>query len=160
MTSGFAGFANYAQALGDGNFIASIGRMLLFGVVQVPVMIVLATILALLLESAWRSGPACSAPPTSCSRRPRRDRHHLVVVPLRAGAQPDRRRRRLDGSEVDSRRRHRAVVDRQHRHLELRGYNMLIIVARCSKAIPNELYEAARVDGATPFQIAWRIQIS
>ena len=48
VTSGFAGFANYAQALGDGNFIASIGRMLLFGVVQVPVMIVLATILALL----------------------------------------------------------------------------------------------------------------
>ena len=45
VTSGFAGFANYAQALGDGNFIASIGRMLLFGVVQVPVMIVLATIL-------------------------------------------------------------------------------------------------------------------
>ena len=36
MTSEFAWFDNYAQALGDRNFIASIGRVLLFGVVQVP----------------------------------------------------------------------------------------------------------------------------
>jgi multiple sugar transport system permease protein len=38
------------------------------------------------------------------------------------------------------------------------GYNMLIIYAAL-KAIPPELYEAARVDGATDLQIAWFIRI-
>ncbi len=38
------------------------------------------------------------------------------------------------------------------------GYNMLIIVAQL-KSIPGEVYEAAKMDGAGPFQVAWRIQI-
>jgi len=38
------------------------------------------------------------------------------------------------------------------------GYNMLIIYAAL-KAIPSELYEAARVDGANDWQIAWHIRI-
>ena len=38
------------------------------------------------------------------------------------------------------------------------GYNMLIIYA-AMKGIPPELYEAARVDGASEWQIAWNIRI-
>jgi multiple sugar transport system permease protein len=38
------------------------------------------------------------------------------------------------------------------------GYNMLIIYA-AMKAIPTELYEAAKVDGANEWQIAWNIRI-
>jgi len=38
------------------------------------------------------------------------------------------------------------------------GYNMLILYAAL-QAIPPELYEAARVDGASHWQIAWRIRI-
>ena len=38
------------------------------------------------------------------------------------------------------------------------GYNMLIIIAQL-KAIPGELYEAAKVDGAGPFRIARSIQL-
>jgi multiple sugar transport system permease protein len=38
------------------------------------------------------------------------------------------------------------------------GYNMLIIVAQL-KAIPGEIYEAARIDGASPFRVATSIQI-
>ena len=38
------------------------------------------------------------------------------------------------------------------------GYNMLIIYA-AMKAIPPELYEAARVDGANEWQLAWHIRI-
>ena len=38
------------------------------------------------------------------------------------------------------------------------GYNMLIIIAQL-KAIPGELYEAARVDGAGPWRIARSIQL-
>lgn len=38
------------------------------------------------------------------------------------------------------------------------GYNMVIMYAAL-KAIPNELYEAARVDGASGIAIAWHIKI-
>ncbi len=38
------------------------------------------------------------------------------------------------------------------------GYNMLILYAAL-QAIPQELYDAAKVDGASGFQIAWRIKI-
>jgi multiple sugar transport system permease protein len=47
----FVGFANYTRALGDSDFLASFGRVALFGVVQVPVMMVLAVGLALLFDS-------------------------------------------------------------------------------------------------------------
>src|SRR5699024_12650336 len=52
VESMFAGFDNYVQAHSNANFVVSIGRIVLFGVVQVTVMIVAATILALLLETA------------------------------------------------------------------------------------------------------------
>ncbi len=58
VTGRFAGFDNYVTALNDAGFVGSIWRMLLFGIVQVPVMIVLCTILALLLESASARWPA------------------------------------------------------------------------------------------------------
>jgi multiple sugar transport system permease protein len=38
------------------------------------------------------------------------------------------------------------------------GYNMLIIYAAL-KAIPTELYDAARVDGASEIQISWYVRI-
>src|SRR5690625_2070449 len=59
VESMFAGFDNYVQALSNANFIASIGRMVLFGVVQVTVMIVAATILALLIEAECAERTSC-----------------------------------------------------------------------------------------------------
>jgi multiple sugar transport system permease protein len=47
----FAGVGNYTRALADSDFIASFGRVLLYGVVQVPIMMVLAGGLALLFDS-------------------------------------------------------------------------------------------------------------
>lgn len=38
------------------------------------------------------------------------------------------------------------------------GYNMLIFLAAL-QAIPHELYEAARIDGATGWQLTWHIKI-
>ena len=38
------------------------------------------------------------------------------------------------------------------------GYNMLIIVAQL-KTIPNEVYEAAKVDGASSWRVAFTIQL-
>jgi multiple sugar transport system permease protein len=41
---------------------------------------------------------------------------------------------------------------------EFVGYNMIIMYAAL-RAIPVELYEAAEIDGAGPFRIAWSIKI-
>ncbi|WNM31975.1 sugar ABC transporter permease [Streptomyces sp. Li-HN-5-11] len=50
-TNVFAGFGNYLAALRDSAFTTSLLRVLLIGVVQVPVMLGLALLLALLLDS-------------------------------------------------------------------------------------------------------------
>ena len=47
----FGGFSQYVQVFQNAPFWASIGRVLLFGVVQVPVMLGLALLFALLLDS-------------------------------------------------------------------------------------------------------------
>ncbi|SEE09887.1 carbohydrate ABC transporter permease [Streptomyces sp. TLI_105] len=51
QTTRFAGFDNFLDALHDADFTASLGRVALLGVVQVPVMLGLALALALLLDS-------------------------------------------------------------------------------------------------------------
>src|SRR5207248_4874179 len=51
-TVGFGGLNNYANVLGDPKFYSSVGRVLLYGIVQVPVMLIFALVLALLLDSA------------------------------------------------------------------------------------------------------------
>lgn len=48
----FVGLNNYATALTDPEFIAGFGRVALFGIVQVPVMLGLALLLALLFDSS------------------------------------------------------------------------------------------------------------
>src|ERR1700728_900632 len=50
-TTVFAGLANYTHVFSDPSFRQGVGRVLLFGVVQIPVMLLFATILALLLGS-------------------------------------------------------------------------------------------------------------
>ena len=51
----FSGLRNYAGVIGDANFWSGIGHMAIFGVVQVPVMLVLALTIALVLDrgTAW-----------------------------------------------------------------------------------------------------------
>src|ERR1700735_2783504 len=51
-TTVFAGLSNYSQVFSDSSFLQGVGRVLLFGVVQIPVMLAFATVLALLLDSA------------------------------------------------------------------------------------------------------------
>jgi multiple sugar transport system permease protein len=161
VTTSFAWFENYRIALEDGNFIASIWRMLLFGVVQVPVMIVAATVLALLLESASARWPgffrATYFMPYGIPGVIATILWSFLYVP---GLSPI-----IDLSE--------ALFGFTPDFLgagtvlwsianivtwTYAGYNMLIIVAQL-KAIPPEMYEAARVDGAGPWRTAWSIQL-
>ena len=156
VTSGFAGFSNYALALGDGAFIASIGRMLLFGIVQVPVMLGLALVFALLLDSPLLRG--------------KRFFRLAFFVPY---AVPGVIAAIMWGFLYSPNLSPFAVltgsVDFLSAELVLWaianvvtwvfvGYNMLIIYSALL-AIPADLFEAARLDGAGQLRIAWSIKI-
>jgi multiple sugar transport system permease protein len=160
VTSEFAWFSNYAQALADGNFIASIGRMLLFGVVQVPVMIVLCTILALMLESASAKWPgvfrAAYFLPYGVPGVIATILWSFLYVP---GLSPLFDIAGLFGLTPDFLGANTVLWSIANIVLwSYTGYNMLIIVAQL-KSIPVELYEAAKVDGASTLRVATSIQL-
>ncbi|MFE4537523.1 carbohydrate ABC transporter permease [Streptomyces scopuliridis] len=52
----FAGFDNYVRVFQDGDFLASLGRVAFVGVIQVPVMLAIALVLALLIDSTASKG--------------------------------------------------------------------------------------------------------
>ncbi|WP_235934621.1 carbohydrate ABC transporter permease [Paramicrobacterium chengjingii] len=160
VTSQFAWFDNYALALADGNFIASIGRMLLFGIVQVPVMIVAATVLALLLESASARWPglfrAAYFMPYGVPGVIATILWSFLYVP---GLSPVIDVASWIGLDINFLGAGTVLWSIANIVTwSYTGYNMLIIIAQL-KAIPAELYEAARVDGAGPWRIARSIQI-
>jgi multiple sugar transport system permease protein len=157
VTVEFAWFQNYVQALENGNFIASIGRMLLFGVVQVTVMIALATILALLLESASAKLPglfrATFFLPYGIPGVIATILWSFLYVP---GLSPVIDIAGLLGIQLDFLGPSTVLWSIANIVTwTYAGYNMMIIVAQL-KAIPGDIYEAARVDGAG----AWRTAIS
>jgi multiple sugar transport system permease protein len=156
----FAGLDNYALVFSNGDFRASVLRILLFGIVQVPVMLLLALTFALLLDSAVVRG-----------KRFFRLAYFLpygvpgVIAAIMWGSlyTPNL-------SPIND------VADRLGAQVDLlssgtvlwsianivtwtyTGYNMLIIYSAL-QAIPQEIYEAARIDGASGLAIAWRIKV-
>ena len=156
----FVGLTNYITALSTPAFVESLGRVLLFAVVQVPMMILLATALALLLDaaSAWgvpffRSvyflpygvpGVIASilwgflyTPGLS----------PLVSLGSAVGLHIDFL---AGGSVLWS---IANIVTWQYA-----GYNMLVIVAQL-KSIDSDLFEAASIDGANAWQMITRIKL-
>lgn len=160
-TQVFVGLANYAQAISDPAFYHSLTRVLLFGVVQVPFMLVAALALALLLDRpvVWLRGffrtvyflpyavPAVVAailwsflyvPSLS----------PFVQLFQDAGlGRPDVLSPELVLWAIAN------IVT-----WEWTGYNMVILAAAL-QGIPTELYDAARVDGASQAAIARWIKI-
>jgi multiple sugar transport system permease protein len=160
-TISFNGLGNYADVLHDSNFYSSLGRVLLYGVVQVPVMLILALVLALLLDSAVVRFKAffrvAFFVPFAIPG--------IIAALLWAFFyQPTF-----------------SPIDKLFEAVHLpgpdflgpgtvlwaianivtwtyAGYNMLIIFAAL-QAIPTEIYESARVDGATGWRVAWNIKI-
>ena len=156
----FAGFDNYAAALGNPNFVASIGRMLLFGVVQVTVMIVAATLLALLLESASAKWPgffrAAYFLPYGIPGVIASILWSFLYVP---GLSPVVDVLHLVGVDVDF--LDPSIVLWSIANIvtwTYTGYNMLIIIAQL-KTIPADVYEAAKIDGASPWRVVRSIQL-
>lgn len=159
-TARFAGLDNYLAALSNVNFVASIGRMLLFGVVQVTVMILAAVILALLLESAAAKWPGFFRSayflPYGIPGVIATILWSFLYIP---GLSPIIDVLGLVGIEIDFLGPNLVLWSIANIVTwTYTGYNMLIIIAQL-KSIPGELYEAARIDGAGPFRIVRSIQL-
>lgn len=157
----FVGLDNYVKVLNDGFFWEGIHNVLIFGAVQIPLMLGLALIFALLLDGSlvrWKAvfrlgyflpfavpsvvaalmwgyfygqgfGPIAQIA-TALHLEPPIFLTASRIIPAMANIST----------------------------WQFTGYNMLIIYAAL-KAIPPDLYEAARVDGASDLQIAWNIRI-
>ena len=151
----WGGLSNYGQALQDPALIASVGRVLLFGFIQVPAMLVIALTFALLLDSR-----------TARFKRFFRLTYFVpYAVPVVIGAivwgflfTPGL------GPVADL-----IPIDFLGNTWVLwsiaiivtwtyAGYNMLIMYSNL-QAIDQDIYEAARIDGANAWQTALRIKI-
>lgn len=157
----FVGLENYVRALQDPLLHAGVGRVLLFLAIQVPIMLAIALLAALALDSGRLAGKAVVriglflpyAVPA-------------VVAALMWGyifggrfglaAQifgfvglpvPDFLGPGLMLSSIGN------IVT-----WSFVGYNMLIFYAAL-RSIPTEIYEAAEIDGAGPIRTAWSIKI-
>lgn len=157
----FVGLENYARAFADAQFWEGVRNVLTFGAIQIPIMLGLALVFALILDSTlvrhktiFRLGfflpfavPSVVAaliwgylygqsfgPFTQIARA-------LNVPPpiflTASGIIP-------------------AIANIAT--WQYTGYNMLILYAAL-QAIPQELYDSAKVDGANGWQTAWHIRI-
>lgn len=155
-TQVFGGLSQYTQVFNDNDFISSVGRMFLFGVVQVPVMLGLALLFALLLDSSLLRG--------------KRFFRLAFFVPYAVpGVIAAIMWGNLFSPNLSPFKDVTSSVDFLSSDLVLWsianvvtwvfvGYNMLIIYSALL-AIPPETYEAARMDGAGQLRMAWSIKI-
>ncbi|MFF4762564.1 carbohydrate ABC transporter permease [Streptomyces sp. NPDC001292] len=159
-TAIFAGLSNYTTALHDKNFLMSILRVLLLGVVQVPVMLGLALLLALLLDSR--------------SARFKRIFRVIFFLPFAMpgaiaaimwsflyapSVSPFTAALKHIGMNVDFLSGGLALVSIGNMLTwAWTGYNMLILYSAL-QAIPGELTEAAVMDGCSGWRLAWHVKI-
>ncbi|WP_243077037.1 carbohydrate ABC transporter permease [Microbacterium sp. SS28] len=152
----FGGIQQYLLVFQNTAFWTSVGRVLLFGVVQVPVMLGLALLFALLLDSPLIKGKpffrlAFFVPYAVPG----------VIAAIMWGF--------LYSPNLSPFTALTSSVDLMSAEWVLWaianvvtwvfvGYNMLIIYSTLL-AIPQEIYEAARIDGAGQARIAWSIKI-
>lgn len=157
----FSGLSNYADVLKDKKFLDSVVRMLLFGVVQIPIMLGLALVLALLLDSGaarlraffrlayfvpYAIPGIVGALLWSFLYVPQFSPIVKGLAALQLGTPDFLGPNTILWSIVN-------IVT-----WEFVGYNMLIIFAAL-QAIPSDIYEAARIDGCTGWKVARYIKI-
>ncbi|WP_197981943.1 carbohydrate ABC transporter permease [Frigoribacterium sp. CFBP 13712] len=155
-TQVFGGLTQYALVFQSTEFWASILRVLMFGIVQVPVMLFLALLFALLLDSPLLRGKrffrlAFFAPYAVPGVIAAIMWGYLYSPSLSPFSAVTSNIGLLDGGTVLW-----AIANVVT--WVFVGYNMLIIYSSLL-AIPTEIYEAARLDGASQFRIAVAIKI-
>jgi multiple sugar transport system permease protein len=152
----FGGLTQYFLVFQNNEFWASVGRVLLFGAVQVPVMLGIALVLALLLDSPLVKGKkffrlAFFVPYAVPG----------VIAAIMWGYlySPNLSPFAAFTSEVDLLSPSTVLWSIANVVTWVYvGYNMLIIYSALL-ALPAEIFEAARLDGANQLQIAWSIKI-
>jgi len=157
----FVGFDNFARALSDKVFLAGIGRVALFFAIQVPTMLALALILALVIDSgrlhAKRFVRLAVFVPYAVP---------AVVAALMWGYiygpnyGPFAQLARFLSLPVPQFLASNTILYSVMNIVSWSyvGYNMMILYSAL-RTIPTELYEAARIDGASEFRIAISIKI-
>ncbi|HJX42768.1 MAG TPA: sugar ABC transporter permease [Geodermatophilus sp.] len=159
-TTTFAGLEQYSRVVSDPAFLRGVGRVLLFGVVQVPIMLAFALLLALLLDSA-----------VARLKRTFRIAFFLpygipgVIAALMwaflYSPQLSPIVDLLEGGGIGVDFLGSGTILWSIANVvtwTYTGYNMLIIFA-AMQAIPQSVYEAAKVDGAGGIRTAWSIKI-
>jgi multiple sugar transport system permease protein len=157
----FAGLSNYATELTDPAFTSSLTRVLLYAVILVPVMLVLALLFALLLDAQRVRLQRFSrlaiflpyAVPTVIASLLWGFMYLPTVSPFP----------RILGwfglSMPDLFTTHVALLSVANIGVwGGTGFNMIVMFTAL-RAVPSELFEAARIDGASQLQIALRIKI-
>ncbi|MGN8247197.1 carbohydrate ABC transporter permease [Cellulomonas soli] len=157
----WAGLSNYTRALGDPDFVDSVIRVGLYGLLLVPTMLGLALVFALLLDARRTGAKSFSrvsiflpyaVPAVIASLLwgflylPRVSPFYYVFDKI--GWQAPQ----ILSSQL---------VIFAIANIGLWGgvgFNMIVIYTAL-KAIPSELYEAARLDGASELQVAWRVKV-
>lgn len=156
----FVFFDNYARALSDPAFVESLGRLLLFSAVLVPLMVVTALGLALLLDSGRARFPRAFRvvyfAPYGVPGVVATLLWGFLYVPATSPVLQVLSGLGIQFSPLSSSNVLFAIAN-----IALwgfAGYNMVILTAALD-AIPSELYEAARVDGASAWSTVWHIKL-
>jgi multiple sugar transport system permease protein len=157
----FVGFGNYVEAITDPLFLGAVLRMCLFLVIQVPIMLGLALFFALALDSGRVRGhkfvrlaifvpyaiPGVVAT-LMWGYLYGHDFGPITQVIKALGLQAPNL---LSGAFITP-----AIMNIVS--WEFIGYNMIVLFA-AMRSIPQELYDAAQVDGAGQVRIAWSVKI-
>ncbi|MEO3752023.1 sugar ABC transporter permease [Streptomyces sp. B6B3] len=156
----FVGLDNFSEALGDADFWTSVSRVLVFACVQIPVMLTLALAMALLLDTlatgtAHRYRLALLIPymiPGIVAAL-----MWMYLYSPRLGPLTDI----LGAVGIDADFYASEMLWVSMGNLLTWhgvGYNMLIIYGAL-RAVPRELFDAARVDGASELRIAVSVKV-
>lgn len=153
----FVGFDNFVAAASNGAFWLGMGRVVLFAAIQIPVMIIGALVLALLLDSFIVRRPALFrlafflpyAVPGIIAAMMWLYLYTPQVSPFLPYLP--------EGTDLMA---PQTILFSMANMTTwtYTGYNMLIFLSAL-QAVPRELYEAARLDGASGFQVALRIKV-
>ena len=160
LVNKFVGFQNFEYVLTSGNFWSGVGRVLIYTLIQVPLMIIIALALAMVIDSFvvkhitdFRLGYFLpyAIPGVVAS---------IIWVYLYNGQiSPIVKGLAAIGINVDFFSKNVVLASMANiTTWTFTGYNMLIFLAAL-QAIPHELYEAARIDGASGWQISMRIKL-
>ncbi|QXT62854.1 carbohydrate ABC transporter permease [Tessaracoccus palaemonis] len=160
LVNQFVGFENYVHYATSSAFWAGMGRVFLFGIVQVPLMILSALGLALLLDSAsvrrvagFRLGYFLPyAVPGVVAAL-------IWTYMYNPQFSPINQVLGLFGGHIDFFAPNIILWSMANMTTwTFTGYNMLIFLAAL-QSIPHELYEAARMEGASEWTIVWAIKV-